>query len=158
MRDKLLNTQCFRERGSQAGHHRFPQPDAPISTLLSGFQLVGQEVRGREEGEDLGHRLPLPAGSQHKATLYTSSNYSQLSITARPECHAFPPPDPHFPEESINSPLIESAASCTGPTDTLCVVSPGSAHRLCCYNAPGTVGGQVHTHRVYDQVMHKPCV
>lgn len=86
MTDKLLNVQRFWEGDSQAGHLQFPHPDAPTSTLLSGFQLVGQEVR-REEGEDL-------AGSHHGATLYSSSNCSQthgqLSTIAHPECHSFP--------------------------------------------------------------------
>lgn len=69
MADHLLSVQCFPERDSQAGCLQVPRPDAPTSSLLSGFQLVGQEVRGREEGEDLGNKPPLPAGSQLRPTV-----------------------------------------------------------------------------------------
>lgn len=91
MADQLLSVRCFPERHSQAGRLQFPRPDAPTSSLLSGFQLVGQEVRGREEGEDLGDKPPLPAGSQLWSTVQCLLPDTQTALRHRSSRMPHPP-------------------------------------------------------------------
>lgn len=134
MTDKLLNVQWFRESDSQAGHLQFPHPDAPTSTLLSGFQLVGQRSEGRKVRTLQAHIMELLSTVPVTVPRHTDNAPPLLIQNATASLVAFPPPHPCFPEESINSPLIsqiESVTSCKGRTDIPCVFSTGSAHHLC---------------------------
>lgn len=92
---------------------------------------------------------------------HTDSSASSLIQNATPSWVAFPPPDPHFPEESINSLLnsqIERATSCKGPNGyTPCFCTLDLLTVCARVQRSSTACGRVYTYHMYAQSMPKLC-